>query len=94
MEYSKLSGYDQYILLTLQTRNIGANVQAYNQFVEVLEFLESCTKSDNAVVNVGDKIIDKPYNRSQSQQILDALKRNKWDDRVRICAKVIGAELR
>ena len=94
MEYSKLSGYDQYILLTLQTRNIGANVQAYNQFVEVLEFLESCTKSDNAVVNVGDKIIDKPYNRSQSQQILDSLKRNKWDDRVRICAKVIGAELR
>ena len=94
MEYSKLSGYDQYILLTLQTRNIGANVQAYNQFVEVLEFLETCTKSDNAVVNVGDKIIDKPYNRSQSQQILDALKRNKWDDRVRICAKVIGAELR
>ena len=94
MDYSKLSGYDQYILLTLQTRNIGANVQAYNQFVEVLEFLESCTKSDNAVVNVGDKIIDKPYNRSQSQQILDALKRNKWDDRVRICAKVIGAELR
>tara|TARA_Y100000361_G_scaffold146214_1_gene156386 strand:- start:154 stop:438 length:285 start_codon:yes stop_codon:yes gene_type:complete len=94
MEYSKLSGYDQYILLTLQTRNIGANVQAYNQFVEVLEFLETCTKSDNAVVNVGDKIIDKPYNRSQSQQILDSLKRNKWDDRVRICAKVIGAELR
>ena len=94
MDYSKLSGYDQYILLTLQTRNIGANVQAYNQFVEVLEFLESCTKSDNAVVNVGDKIIDKPYNRSQSQQILDSLKRNKWDDRVRICAKVIGAELR
>ena len=94
MEYSKLSGYDQYILLTLQTRNIGANVQAYNQFVEVLEFLESCTKSDNTVINLGDKVIDKPFNRSQSQQILDTIKRNKWDDRIRTCAKVIGAELR
>ena len=65
MEYSKLSGYDQYILLTLQTRNIGANVQAYNQFVEVLEFLESCTKSDNAVVNVHTQILtDAPRPRN------------------------------
>jgi len=94
MDYSKLSGYDQYILLTLQTRNIGANVQAYNQFTEVLKFLESCAKSDNTVVHIKDKVITKPFNRSQSQQILDSLKRNKWDDRVRICAKVIGAELR
>ena len=94
MEYSKLSGYDQYILLTLQTRNIGANVQAYNQFVEVLQFLETCAKSDNTVITSGEKVIDKPFNRSQSQQILDSIKRNKWDDRIRICAKVIGAELR
>ena len=81
MEYSKLSGYDQYILLTLQAKGIGANVQAYNEFQEVLKFLESCAKSDNTVVNLGDKI-------------LDTIKRNKWDNRIKECAKVIGAELR
>tara|TARA_B100000902_G_scaffold329340_1_gene325785 strand:+ start:580 stop:864 length:285 start_codon:yes stop_codon:yes gene_type:complete len=94
MEYSKLSGYDQYILLTLQAKGIGANVQAYNEFQEVLKFLESCAKSDNTVVNLGDKVVDKPFNRTQSQQILDTIKRNKWDNRIKECAKVIGAELR
>ena len=39
MEYNKLSGYDQYILLTLQTKGIGANLAAYNGFQEVLKFL-------------------------------------------------------
>lgn len=94
MDYSKLSGYDQYILLTLQTRGIGANIKAYNEFQEVVKFLETCAKSDNTVVNLGEKIIDKPFNRSQSQQILDTLSRNKWDDRVKFCAKVIGADIR
>ena len=94
MEYNKLSGYDQYILLTNQTKGIGANVQAYNQFAEVLKFLESCAKSDNTVITFSDKVIDKPFNRTQSQQILESIGRNKWDNRIKECAKVIGAELR
>ena len=94
MEYNQLSGYDQYILLTLQAKGIGANVAAFNQFTEVLKFLESCAKSDNTVVHIKDKVITKPFNRSQSQQILESIRRNKWDDRVKECAKAIGAELR
>ncbi len=94
MEYNQLSGYDQYILLTNQTKGIGANVAAYNQFAEVLKFLESCAKSDNTVVHIKDKVITKPFNRTQSQQILDAIGRNKWDNRIKECAKAIGAELR
>ena len=94
MEYSKLSGYDQYILLTLQTKGIGANLGAYNGFQEVVKFLEMCAKSDNSIITSGDKVIEKPFNRSQSQQILEKIARNKWDDRIKECAKLIGAELR
>tara|TARA_Y100001937_G_scaffold127975_1_gene201899 strand:+ start:1999 stop:2283 length:285 start_codon:yes stop_codon:yes gene_type:complete len=94
MEYNKLSGYDQYILLTLQAKGIGANLAAYNGFQEVLKFLETCAKSDNSVITSGDRVIEKPFNRSQSQQILEKIKRNKWDDRIKECAKLIGAELR
>jgi len=94
MEYNKLSGYDQFILLANQTRGVGANVQAYHQFEEVIKFLETCAKSDNSVITSGDNVITKPFNRSQAQQILDSIGRNKWDNRIKECAKTIGAELR
>ena len=53
-----------------------------------------CAKSDNSIITSGDKVIEKPFNRSQSQQILEKIARNKWDDRIKECAKLIGAELR
>ena len=94
MEFTRISGYDQYILLSQQTRNIGSNVQAYASFVKVMSFLEKCSKSDSKVVNFDDKIIEKPLTQQEAQRALENIKKIKWDNTVMGVAKFMKLELR
>ena len=94
MELTKLSGYDQYILMTEQARGVGANMQAYQSFKECLAFLEKCAKSDSKVINYNDEIIEKPINRSQAQKTLDNIARIKWDNTIVSVARFMNLELR
>ena len=82
MENNRLSGYDRYILLTQQTRNMRSNLQAYGVFKEIISFIEKCSKSDAKVINYNEKFLDKPITRDQAKRILEKVDNIKWDNTI------------
>lgn len=94
MEYNKLSDYDKFILLSEQTRNVSANMQAFALFKEVVNILEACSKSDTSTLTWKNNVIEKPITRHEANKALNNIKNNKWDNLITKVCRAFQIELR
>ena len=79
MEYSKLSGYEKFILLSQSVPRVTANLSTYNEFKVALEALKACAKSDSKTMSWQDRIIEKPVTKGAAERALFKLEKNQWD---------------
>ena len=94
MEYNKLSDYDKFILLSEQSRNVSANMQAFASFREIINILEECAKSDTSTLKWKNNIVEKPITRYAADKALNNINNNKWDNLIIKVCRAFQIELR
>lgn len=96
MELSQLSDYEKFILMTEKSRNnrIGTSLRAFIGFQDLLKALANLSKSDAAVFEWKETLMDKPITRNEAHKLLEDFDKAKWNSLFVTLARKLRIELR